>query len=107
MNVHSFRLSFSLRSLLVLVSVAAVLTVPTYRYAIDLYERGNTSKPVTIHLPTLSTKTLGLQVPTGATVVLDEINLRPDGSKLNENKVTQQLLEPLLKELPAKEAVQE
>jgi len=42
---------FSIRSLLILMIVAAIFASPVYRFSADLYERWNVPKKVTVQVP--------------------------------------------------------
>jgi len=80
---------FSMRTLLVVTAIAAVLTMPTYRYSVDVYKRWTAPEQVTVQLPVLATTTVNtvVSVPDGGTVIFGGISIRRDGSKWVNGKM--------------------
>ena len=61
-------MQFSVRSLLILMAVAAVFTMPLYRYSVDVFKRWNAKSTV-------------VQVPDGGVVIMGAVTYRSDGSR--------------------------
>ena len=89
---------FSIRSLLILMAVAAVFTQPAYEYSVSLYEQWNAAPPtappdpalksVKIRLPVLRAPTTNTVVcPDGGTVIIGGIIIRPDRPKWVQGKL--------------------
>lgn len=75
-------MQFRIRSLLVLTTLAAIMTMPTYRYSVKLYEEWHASKlpEDSIELPEVSFTCLtGSIVPEGGSVIL------PDGKVIKKD----------------------
>ena len=78
-------MQFKIRSLFALTVLAAVLTMPSYRYALKLHERWNagddvsqSSQGLTVKLPvvTVATVTTVVSVPDGGTRLISGIKPR-------------------------------
>ena len=91
-------MQFSIRSLLILMAVAAVFTQPAYEYSVSLYEQWNAAPPtappdpalksVKIRLPVLPAPTTNTVVcPDGGTVIIGGIIIRPDRPKWVQGKL--------------------
>ena len=76
-------MQFSIRSLLILIAVAAVFTQPAYEYSVALYEQWNAApsatpppatNSVTIQLPLIQSPTTNtVSVPDRGTVIISGI----------------------------------
>ena len=63
-------MQFSIRSLLILIAVAAVFTQPAYEYSVALYEQWKPSKSATNQLPVLPATTNTVVVPDAGVVII-------------------------------------
>ena len=82
-------MKFSIRSLFVVTTIAAVAALPLYRYSVQVYRNWNAPDPATIQLPILASTTVNtdVSVPDGGTIIIGGITIRPDGTRFVDGKM--------------------
>ena len=82
-------MKFSIRTLFVVTTIAAVTALPLYRYSVNLYRTWTTPEPATTQLPIFANTTVNtsVSVADGGTIIIGGITIRPDGSRWVDGKM--------------------